>query len=395
MAVLGQIRARFAVTTPFAGMRIGCCMHVTAETANLMRTLVAGGAEVALAASNPLSTQDDVAAALATKYGVRVFARAGVDLPTYYRHIGRVIDRRPHLVLDDACDLITTLHATRTDVLRDVRAGCEQTTTGLLRLRAMAKAGALRIPVVAVNSTGTKQLFDNTYGTGQSTIDAIIRTTNTLLAGRTVVVAGYGFCGRGVASRARGLGAAVIVTEIDPTKALDATMNGFPVMPMSKAATQGDVFVTVTGNRDVITGDHIEAMKDGALLLNAGHFDVEIDVRWLDSNAVRANRGVRQHTDEYLLDNGRRVLLLAQGRVANLAAAEGHPPAVMDMTFADQALTAGWLAQRSGELEAGVYDVPDDVDAEVARLKLGSLGVGIDALTDEQAHYLDSWDQGS
>ena len=395
MPVLRGIRERFAGERPLAGLTVAACMHVTAETANLMRTLAAGGAEVALAASNPLSTQDDTAAALVADHGVAVFARAGVDLPEYYRHIGAVLDREPDLVLDDGCDLVSTLHAERTDLLPRVRAGCEQTTTGLLRLRAMARAGALRIPVIAVNDTGTKQLFDNTYGTGQSVLDAIFRATKILLAGRTVVVAGYGSCGRGVAGRAAGLGASVVVTEVDPIRALDATMNGFRVMPMEAAAPIGDVFVTVTGNRDVLAARHLAAMKDGAVLVNAGHFDVEIDVRWLAGNAVQTRRAVRPHTDEYVLPDGRRLLLLAEGRVANLGAAEGHPSAVMDMSFADQALTTAWLARHHEELAAGVYDVPAAVDEEVARLKLASMGLAIDRLTDAQARYLDSWEQGS
>jgi adenosylhomocysteinase len=395
MPVLRGIRERFAAERPLSGLTVAACMHVTAETANLMRTLVAGGAQVALAASNPLSTQDDTAAALVADHDVAVFARAGVDLPEYYRHIGAVLDREPDLVLDDACDLVSTLHAERTDLLDRVRAGCEQTTTGLLRLRAMARAGALCIPMIAVNDTGTKQLFDNTYGTGQSVLDAIFRATNMLLAGRTVVVAGYGSCGRGVASRATGLGASVVVTEIDPVRALDATMNGYRVMPMAAAAPIGDVFITVTGNRDVVVEPHLKAMKDGALLVNAGHFDVEIDVRWLAEHAARVRRQVRPHTDEYVLADGRRLLLLAEGRVANLGAAEGHPAAVMDMSFADQALTTAWLVRHHAELPPGVYDVPAAVDDEVARRKLTSMGLAIDRLSEVQTRYLDSWEHGS
>jgi adenosylhomocysteinase len=298
-------------------------------------------------------------------------------------------------VLDDACDLVTTLHAERTDLLERIRGGCEQTTTGLLRLQAMSRAGALRIPMVAVNNTGTKQLFDNTYGTGQSTIDAIFRATNMLLAGRTVVVAGFGSCGRGVASRAAGMGSSVIVTEVDPIKALDAAMSGYTVMPMDRAATLGDVFITVTGNRDVLTGTHFQTMKDGAILCNAGHFDVEIDVRWLAGNAQAVHRRVRPSADEYVLPDGRRLVLLAEGRVANLAAAEGHPPAVMDMSFADQALTTAWLAANAGSLPVGVHGVPAAVDNEVATLKLASMDMDIDELTPVQERYLDSWEQGS
>ncbi len=395
MPVLRQIRERFAADKPLAGLRVGACMHVTAETANLMRTLVAGGADVALAASNPLSTQDDTAAALVGEYGVAVFARARVSLPEYYGHIGSILDHTPDLVLDDACDLVTTLHAERTDLLDRVRGGCEQTTTGLLRLRAMSRAGALRIPMVAVNETDTKRLFDNTYGTGQSAIDAIFRATNLLLAGRTVVVAGYGSCGRGVASRAKGMGASVVVTEIDPIKALDAAMSGYTVMPMAAAARLGDVFITVTGNRDVLTEEHFAVMKDGAILCNAGHFDVEIDVRWMAANAKSVHRQIRPNADEYVLEDGRRLVLLAEGRVVNLAAAEGHPPAVMDMSFADQALSTAWLASHAETLPVGVYGVPAEVDNEVAVLKLASMDIAIDRLSREQERYLDSWEQGS
>jgi adenosylhomocysteinase len=395
MPVLRQIRDRFADDQPLKGLRVGACMHVTAETANLMRTLVAGGAEVSLAASNPLSTQDDTAAALVAKFGVSVFAKARVSLPEYYGHIGAVLDRAPDLVLDDACDLVTTLHAERTDLLDRVRGGCEQTTTGLLRLRAMERAGALRIPMVAVNDSGTKQLFDNIYGTGQSVMDAIFRATNTLIAGRTVVVAGFGSCGGGVTSRAQGMGASVVITEVDPIRALDAAMSGYSVMPMSDAAKIGDIFITVTGNRDVITRQHFEAMKDGAILVNAGHFDVELDMDWLTANANSVHRNIRPNTDEYVLASGHRLVVLAEGRVANLAAAEGHPPAVMDMSFADQALTTAWLAERSGELPVGVHGVPDEVDNEVAALKLACLDIAIDTLTTDQERYLDSWEQGS
>ncbi|HVX47680.1 MAG TPA: adenosylhomocysteinase [Mycobacteriales bacterium] len=393
MPVLRSIRDRFADERPLAGLRIGACMHVTAETAGLMRTLVAGGADVTLAASNPLSTQDDTAAALVEEYGVAVFARARLDLPAYYRHIGSVLDRKPDLVLDDGCDLVSTLHSERTDLLGTVRAGCEQTTTGLIRLRAMAAGGALKIPVIGVNDTATKQLFDNTLGTGQSSIDAILRATNRLLAGQTVVVAGYGHCGRGVARRAAGMGASVIVTEVDPLRALDARMSGLQVLPMELAAERGDVFITVTGNRDVIRAEHLRRIKDGALLLNAGHFDVEIDVGWLRQNGTV--RTVRPGTEEFTLADGRRLLLLGEGRVANLAAAEGHPPAVMDLAFADQALTTAWLAGHADDLEPGVHDVPAGIDAEVARLKLASMDIAIDELTAAQVRYLNSWEQGS
>jgi adenosylhomocysteinase len=396
MPVLRQVRARFAVEQPFTGLRIAACMHVTTETANLMRALVAGGAQVALCASNPLSTQDDTAAALVAEYGVATFARHGVDRDGYYAHIDAALDLAPHFVFDDGCDLVNTLHTRRDDVLPGVRAGCEETTTGVIRLRRMAAEGALRFPVVAVNDTDTKHLFDNRYGTGQSTLDAIFRATNTLLAGKTVVVAGYGYCGRGVASRAKGLGADVVVTEIDPTKALEAAMDGFRVLPMARAAEVGDVFVTVTGNRDVIRPEHVEVMRDGVILANSGHFDVEIDVVGLAALAVDGPRRVRPSTDEYLLADGRRVLLLAEGRLVNLGAAEGHPAAVMDMSFADQALTAEWLTTPAGSgLAPGVHDVPAEIDKQVATLKLATMGLEIDALTPAQTEYLNSWRHGS
>ncbi|MGH3096072.1 MAG: adenosylhomocysteinase [Streptosporangiales bacterium] len=395
MPGLAQLRERFGRERPLAGVRVAACLHVTSETANLVRVLVAGGAEVALAASNPLSTQDDTAAALATEYGVSVHARAGVDLDTYYKHIATVLDTGPDLVLDDGCDLTTSLHADRPDLLDGVRAGCEDTTTGVVRLRQMAAAGALRIPVVAVNDTRVKRMFDNRYGTGQSTIDAIMRATNLLLAGRTVVVAGFGYCGRGVAERARGLGAHVIVTEVDPVVALDAMMQGYSVAPMDEAAPVGDVFVTVTGNRDVISSRHLAAMKDGAVLANSGHFDVEIDVRALRALASDVRPDVRPAVDEYVLDDGRRLLLLADGRLANLGAAEGHPAAVMDLSFTGQALTAAWLAADGTDLAPGVHEVPESIGAEVARLELEALGVRVDALTADQRAYLGSWQQGS
>jgi adenosylhomocysteinase len=395
MPVLRQIRDRFAQERPFAGLRIAACLHVTTETANLVRAVAAGGAEVALCASNPLSTQDDTAAALVAAYGVSVFARRGVTMDQYYAHINAALDIEPDLVFDDGCDLVNTLHVARTELLPRVSGGCEETTTGIIRLHQMARQGALRFPMMAVNDTSTKHMFDNRYGTGQSTLDAIFRATNTLLAGRTVVVAGYGFCGKGVAERARGMGAHVVVTEIDPTKALDATMQGFRVLPMEEAATVGDVFLTVTGNRDVLRPEHFATMKDGAILANAGHFDVEVDVRGLEKMAVVRNREVRPGADEYVLADGRRLVLLAEGRVANLAAAEGHPAAVMDMSFADQALTAAWLVQHGGELQPGVYPVPVHIDEEVARLKLASLDITIDTLTPGQEDYLGSWAQGS
>ncbi|MDR8408456.1 adenosylhomocysteinase [Nonomuraea sp. 3-1Str] len=394
MPVLTAIGERFALERPLDGLRIAACLHVTAETAVLLGALKAGGAEIALAASNPLSTQDDVAEAL-RGYGIAVHARAGVDRATYYGHIHQALDIAPDLVLDDGCDLVNTLHTERTDLLGGVSGGCEETTTGIIRLRQMASEDALRFPVVAVNDTRTKRMFDNRYGTGQSTLDGIMRATNTMLAGRTVVVAGFGFCGRGVAERAKGFGARVVVTEIDAVKALDATLQGYEVRPMAEAARTGDLFITVTGNRDVIRGEHLAVMKDGAILANAGHFDVEIDVRALDELAVEVHRGVRPNTDEYVLPDGRRLLLLAEGRLVNLTAAEGHPAAVMDMSFSAQALAVAWLAGERAGLAPGVYDVPESIDQEVARLKLAATGIGIDALTEEQESYLHSWRAGS
>jgi adenosylhomocysteinase len=395
MPVLRQIRERFEKEKPFTGIRLAACMHVTTETANLMRTLKAGGAELYLCASNPLSTQDDTAAAMVTEYGVNVFARNGIGVQGYYGHINAALDGQPDFVFDDGCDLVNTLHTSRTELLPGVKGGCEETTTGVIRLRAMAADGALKFPMVAVNDTDTKHMFDNKYGTGQSTLDAIFRATNTLLAGKTVVVAGYGYCGKGVSSRAKGMGANVVITEIDPTKALDATMEGFRVLPMSEAARIGDVFVTVTGNRDVLRAEHFLAMKDGAICCHSGHFDNEIDVKWLETNAVAKNAKIRHQTDEYVLADGRRVLLLAEGRLVNLGAAEGHPAAVMDMSFSDQALTAEWLAAHQAELRPGVIEVPEEIDKEVARLKLASMGIEIDVLTKAQAEYLTSWEHGS
>ncbi|MDR7607236.1 MAG: adenosylhomocysteinase [Armatimonadota bacterium] len=394
MPVLRRIRERFARERPLEGVRVGACLHVTTETANLVRTLVAGGAQVALCASNPLSTQDDVAAALVVEYGVPTFAVRGEDRTTYYRHIQQVLDTRPHLTLDDGADLVTTLHRERTDVLPGVRGGTEETTTGVVRLRAMARSGALRYPIVAVNDAKTKHWFDNRYGTGQSAVDGILRATNVLLAGRTVVVCGYGSCGRGVAARARGMGAHVLVTEVDPLAALEAVMDGFPVVPMAEAARRGEVFVTVTGNRDVIRREHFEVMRDGAVLANAGHFDVEIDVAGLRALSTRTRR-VREHVEEFTLPDGRRLYLLAEGRLVNLAAAEGHPAAVMDMSFANQALCVEWLVRSAGELAPRVYPVPEEIDRQVATLKLEAMGVRIDQLTPEQRRYLESWEEGT
>jgi adenosylhomocysteinase len=395
MPVLRRIRERFAAERPLAGLTISACLHVTAETAALVRALLAGGAQVHLAASNPLSTQDEVAAALACRYGAAVFARSGVDRATYYQGINRVIDAGPDLVLDDGCDLVNTLHTERADLVRRVWGGCESTTTGVIRLRGMAAAGELGFPVVAANDTPVKRMCDNRYGTGQSCMDGILRATNALLAGRTVVVAGYGYCGKGLAERARGLGAHVIVTEVDPVQALDAVMQGFRVLPMAAAAPLGDVFITATGNRDVITGDHLAVMRDGAILANAGHFDVEIDIAALERLAVTVTRGVRPSTDEYVLAGGRRLLLLAEGRLVNLVAAEGHPPAVMDLSFATQALATAWLAAHHDSLEPGTHDVPSEINTEVAQLALASLDVEIDALTPTQEDYLESWRYGS
>jgi adenosylhomocysteinase len=395
MPVLRQIRERFAETRPLDGLKIAASMQVTTETANLIRALQAGGATVALAASNPLSTQDDTAAALVHEYGAHVYARAGIDREGYYRHIQQALDIGPDLVLDDGCDLVNVLHTERLDLLDNVKGGCEETTTGVIRLHQMAREGALAFPMVAVNDTATKHMFDNRYGTGQSTLDGIVRATNTLLAGKTIVIAGFGYCGRGLAERARGLGARVVVTEIDPVKALDAVMQGFRVLPMAEAAPIGDIFITATGNRDVIAVDHFASMRDGAILANSGHFDVEIDVRGLEAVAVEVHRAVRPFADEYQLPNGRRLVLLAEGRLVNLAAAEGHPAAVMDMSFADQALTCEWLVAKHADLSPGVYDVPEMIDTEVARLKLASMTIEIDTLTADQEDYLSSWRHGS
>ncbi|CAB4763570.1 unannotated protein [freshwater metagenome] len=395
MPVLAQIRERFEKSQPFAGVRIAACMHVTTETANLMRTLKAGGAEIALCASNPLSTQDDVAAALVHEYGISVFARNAVDRDGYYSHINAALDIAPHQVFDDGCDLVNTLHTTRTELLDGITGGCEETTTGVIRLSQMAKDGALKFPMIAVNDTDTKHMFDNRYGTGQSTLDAVFRSTNFLLAGRVVVVAGFGYCGKGVAERAKGMGADVVVTEIDPTKALDAMMQGFRVMPMIDAAAIGDVFITVTGNRDVLREEHFNVMKDGAIMANSGHFDIEIDVAWLEQKATKKNLKIRHQTDEYVMSDGRRLLLLAEGRLVNLGAAEGHPASVMDMSFSDQALTAEYLVKEAKNLPAGLHNVPTYIDKEVAKLKLKSLGGEIDTLTPAQDMYLNSWEHGS
>ena len=395
MPVLQQIKARFEKEKPFIGIRIAACMHVTTETANLMLALKAGGAELALCASNPLSTQDDTAAALVHEYGVSVFAKNGVDRDGYYSHLNAALDIKPDFVFDDGCDLVNTLHTTRTELLPGILGGCEETTTGVIRLAQMSKDGALKFPMIAVNDTDTKHMFDNRFGTGQSTLDAIFRATNQLIAGKVFVVAGFGYCGKGVAERAKGMGADVVVTEIDPTKALDALMQGFRVMPASDAAKIGDVFITVTGNRDVLREEHFKVMKDGAILANSGHFDIEIDVAWLEQNAKQKNSKIRHQTDEYVMANGHRLLLIAEGRLVNLGAAEGHPAAVMDMSFSDQALTAEYLLKAAKDLAPGLHEVPTVIDKEVARLKLASMGVDIDVLTPAQELYLNSWEHGS
>jgi len=393
MQVLALIREQFEKERPLEDVRIGACLHVTTETANLMETLKAGGADVVLCASNPLSTQDDVAAALSGS-GIPTQAIKGEDNDTYFRHINAVLDTRPQITMDDGCDMVSVLHRDRPKQIPEVLGGTEETTTGVIRLRAMAADEALKYPIVSVNDANTKHLFDNRFGTGQSTIDAIMRSTNLLLAGRTVVVCGYGMCGRGVASRARGMGAQVVVTEVDPLPALEAAMEGYRVMPLREAARIGDVFVTVTGDKAVIRREHMELMKDGAVLANSGHFDVEIDKPALASLSVSTRR-IREFVDEYKLADGRRIHLLADGRLVNLAAAEGHPAAVMDMSFANQALSVEWLVKYHAELGPQVYPVPAGIDAEVARLKLQAMGVDIDTLTKEQEEYLRSWQEGT
>ena len=394
MPVVLQIRRRFADERPLAGVRIAACLHVTAETANLALALRDGGAEVALCASNPLSTQDDVAAALVNEYGIATYAVNGEDNDTYYRHINAALDHRPNITLDDGADLVATLHSDRTELLESVTGGAEETTTGVIRLRSLAEAGKLRYPIVAVNDADTKHFFDNRYGTGQSTLDGITRATNILWAGKKVVICGYGWCGRGVALRARGMGAHTVVTEVDPIRALEAAMDGHEVMTMAEAARIGDVFITLTGGLAAVGRDHLSAMKNGAIIANSGHFNVEIDIPALEEMAEGRQR-VRPMVDEYLLEDGRRLYLLGEGRLVNLAAAEGHPSAVMDMSFANQALTAEYLADRAGKLEPGVYPVPRDIDEEVGRLKLASMGIAIDSLTAQQEEYLSSWQSGT
>jgi adenosylhomocysteinase len=394
MPVLGAIRDRFALERPLEGVRVSACLHVTSETANLMRTLKAGGADVVLCASNPLSTQDDAAAALVSSYEIRTFAIKGEDEATYYRHIEAACDHHPQLTMDDGADVIGVLHRTRQDQLSEVIAATEETTTGVIRLRALEAEGRLGFPVIAVNEAQTKHLFDNRYGTGQSTIDGVIRATNVLLAGRKIVVSGYGWCGRGVAARAKGHGAHVIVTEVEPLRALEAAMDGFEVLPMDEAATEGDVFITATGDKHVLRREHFEAMKDGAVLANTGHFNVEIDIPALRELATETGEA-RPFVESFALANGRTLYLLADGRLVNLSAAEGHPASVMDMSFANQALAAEYAVRHADALEKKVYLVPAEIDREIARLKLETMGVRIDRLTEEQERYLASWDEGT
>jgi len=394
MPVVSALMERFAEERPLADMRISGCLHITTETANLARTLQAGGAQVTLCASNPLSTQDDVAAALVEHYGIAVHAVRGEDTETYYRHIDAALDARPRITLDDGADLVSRLHQRRTDLLPDMLGGTEETTTGVIRLRAMAASGALRYPMIAVNDAYTKHLFDNRYGTGQSTLDGIIRATNILLAGKTFTVCGYGWCGRGIAMRARGLGVQVVVTEVEPLRALEAAMDGFRVMPLRRAAAIADFIVTATGDKHVVDVEHFEVMKDGCVLANSGHFNVEINIPALEALST-ARRRPRPSVDEYQLRDGRRLRLLAEGRLVNLAAAEGHPAAVMDMSFANQALCVVHLARTGADLPAEVHPVPAAIDAEVARSKLAAMGITIDQLTDEQRSYLSSWQEGT
>ena len=394
MPVLASLEERFRKERPFEGIRMSCCMHVTTETANLMRAMQAGGADIVLTASNPLSTQDDVAAALVSQYEIPVFAIKGEDDKTYYKNLHAALDHKPHIVMDDGADLVGTIHKERRDLIPNILGGTEETTTGVVRLRAMAMDKVLEFPMMAVNDAMTKHFFDNRYGTGQSTIDGVIRATNVLLAGKNFVVAGYGWCGRGLAMRARGMGANVIVTEVDPMVALEAVMDGFRVMPMMKAAPVGDIFITVTGDLNVIDKHHFEAMKDGALIGNSGHFNVEINIAALENMAVSKNR-VRPFVDAYEMADGRMINILGEGRLINLAAAEGHPASVMDMSFANQALGAEYFLKHRDNLEKKVYNVPEEIDREIARLKLLSMGIDIDVLTEEQVRYLNSWQEGT
>jgi adenosylhomocysteinase len=394
MPVLRLIRERFAKEQPLKGIRISACLHVTTETANLMHTLQLGGADVVLCASNPLSTQDDVAASLVTHFEIPVYAIKGEDNQTYYAHIKAALDHRPHLTMDDGADLVSTIHKERTDLLEGIIGGTEETTTGVIRLRAMAADGVLKFPVLAVNDASTKHLFDNRYGTGQSTLDGIVRATNVLLAGKTFVVAGYGWCGRGLANRARGMGANVVVTEIDPLPALEAVMDGFRVMPMEEAAKIGDIFCTVTGDINVLDREDFAVMKDGAIIANSGHFNVEINLPALEAMS-KEKKKVREFVDQFVLNDGRRINLLGEGRLINLAAAEGHPASVMDMSFANQSLGAEFMVTHAKELENKVYSIPGAIDREIARLKLAAMGVKVDTLTPEQEKYLNSWEEGT
>ncbi len=395
MPVLRQIRERFENEKPLKGIRIAACLHVTTETANLVWTLQAGGADVVLTASNPLSTQDDVAASLVANFEIPVFAIKGEDDKTYYEHLQRALDHKPHITMDDGADLVSELHKGRPELINNIIGGTEETTTGVIRLRAMAADKALRFPVIAVNDSMTKHMFDNRYGTGQSTIDGIIRATNLLFAGRTVVVGGYGWCSRGIASRAKGLGANVIVTEVDPLKGLEAVMDGFRVMPMLEAAKVGDIFVTSTGDLNVIDGHHMEVMKTGAVVCNSGHFNSEINIPALKAMAVGEPRKVRPFVDQFMMKDGRKINLLAEGRLVNLSAAEGHPASVMDMSFANQALAAEYVVLHHKELANQVYTVPEEIDHDIARLKLEAMGVSIDKLTEEQIKYLNQWQEGT
>jgi adenosylhomocysteinase len=395
MPVLRNIRDQFAKERPLSGVRLSACLHVTTETANLAHTLQVGGADVVLCASNPLSTQDDVAASLVNHYEIPVYAIKGEDNQTYYNHIRAALDHQPHVTMDDGADLVGTIHKSRREILSDIVGGTEETTTGVIRLRAMARQGALEFPVIAVNDALTKHMFDNRYGTGQSTLDGVIRATNILIAGKTVVIAGYGWCSRGIAMRAKGLGGNVIITEIDPLKALEAVMDGFRVMPMMEAAPIGDIFITATGDINVIDIHHMMAMKDSALVANSGHFNVEINIPALTREAVKPPRKVREFVDQFELKDGRRINLLGEGRLVNLAAAEGHPASVMDMSFANQALSAVYMVRHADQLEKTVYAVPEEVDQEIAQIKLEAMGIKIDTLTDEQEKYLNSWEEGT
>ena len=395
MPVLELIRQRFEREQPLRGLRVSACLHVTSETANLAITLKAAGADLVLCASNPLSTQDDVAASLMADYGIPVYAIKGEDEQTYFKHINAALDHKPQMTMDDGCDLVTMLHKERADLLGDVIAGTEETTTGVIRLRSMQANGVLRFPVLAVNDSDTKHLFDNRYGTGQSTIDAVIRATNRLLAGRTLVVGGYGWCGKGVASRAKGLGANVIVTEVDPVRAIEALMDGFRVMPMVEAAAIADIIITVTGDINVLDHQHLAALKDGCVFANSGHFNDEINIPALEALATGGHRPIKDFVEEYTYGDGRKVYLLAEGRLVNLSAAEGHPASVMDMSFANQALGAEYMLQHAKELEPRVYTIPADIDREIASLKLSAMGVKIDTLTKEQEEYLAAWESGT